>query len=49
MLSSQSLAIFITPFGRYRYLHAPYRLPSIAEHCNPQMAEISMGFINLEE
>ena len=36
---SQALTTFITPFGRYKYLRAPYGLSSIAEHYNRCMAE----------
>ena len=41
--SSQSLTTFITPFGRFRYLRAPYGLSSIAEHYNRRMAEAFEG------
>jgi len=33
----------ITPFGRYKYLRAPYGLSSIAEHYNCRMAEAFEG------
>ena len=36
---SQELTTFITPFGRFKYLRAPYGLLSIAEHYNRRMAE----------
>ena len=36
---SQRLTTFITPFGRFKYLHAPYGISSISEHYNRQMAE----------
>ena len=31
---SQQLTTFITPFGRFKYLRAPYGISSIAEHYN---------------
>ena len=31
---SQKLTTFITPFGRYMYLRAPYGISSISEHYN---------------
>jgi len=34
---SQELTTFITPFGRYKYLRAPYGISSIAEHYNRRM------------
>ena len=40
---SQSLTTFITPFGRYKYLHAPYGISSISEHYNRRMAEAFRG------
>ena len=36
---SQLYTTFITPFGRFKYLRAPYGLSSIAEHYNRRMAE----------
>ena len=30
---SQLLTTFITPFGRFKYLRAPYGISSISEHC----------------
>ena len=41
--ASQSYTTFITPFGRFRYLRAPYGLSSIAEHYNRRMAEAFEG------
>ena len=41
---SQALTTFITPFGRYKYLRAPYGLSSIAKHYNRRMAEAFEGF-----
>ena len=40
---SQALMTFITPFGRYKYLRAPYGLSSITEHYNRRMAEAFEG------
>lgn len=42
---SQLLTMFITPFGRFKYLCAPYEIgiSSISEHCNCQMAEALEG------
>ena len=40
---SQSLTTFITPFGRYKYLRAPYGISSISEHYNRRMAEAFRG------
>ena len=40
---SQLYTTFITPFGRYKYLRAPYGLSSIAEHYNRRMAEAFEG------
>ena len=37
--ASQELTTFITPFGRFKYLRAPFGLSSIAEHYNRRMAE----------
>ena len=34
---------FITSFGRFKYLRAPYGLSSIAEHYNRRMAEAFEG------
>ena len=31
---SQNLTTFITPFGRLKFLRAPYRISSISEHYN---------------
>ena len=41
--ASQLYTTFITPFGRFRYLRAPYGLSSIAEHYNRRMAEAFDG------
>ena len=40
---SQPLTTFITPFGRYKYLHAPYGISSISEHYDRRMAEAFTG------
>ena len=40
---SQSLAMFITPFGRYKYLCARYGISSISEHYNHRMTDAFRG------
>ena len=40
---SQLLTTFITPFGRFKYLRAPYGISSISEHYNRRMAEAFTG------
>ena len=40
---SQLLTKFITPFGRYKYLRAPYGISSISEHYDRCMAEAFAG------
>ena len=40
---SQILTTFITPFGRYKYLRAPYGISSISEHYNCRMTEAFNG------
>ena len=40
---SQLLTTFITPFGRFKYLRAPYGISSIAEHYNRRMDEAFAG------
>ena len=40
---SQLLTTFITPFGRYKYLRAPYGICSISEHYNRRMDEAMAG------
>ena len=40
---SQTLTTFITPFGRYKYLRAPYGISSISEHYNRRMTEAFNG------
>ena len=41
--SSRHLTTFITPFGRYKYLRAPYGNSSISEHYNRRMDECFTG------
>ena len=40
---SQLLTTFITPFGRFKYLRAPYGISSISEHYNRRMDEVFTG------
>ena len=40
---SQSFFTFITPFGRFKYLRAPYGICSISEHYNRRMTEAFAG------
>ena len=40
---SQPLTTFITPFGRFKFLRAPYGLSSISEHYNRRMDEAFEG------
>ena len=40
---SQKLTTFITPFGRFKYLRAPFGISSIAEHYNRRMDEAFAG------
>ena len=40
---SQLLTTFITPFGRFKYLRAPYGISSISEHYDQRMAEAFIG------
>ena len=40
---SQELTTFITPYGRFKYLWAPYGLSSIVEHYNRRMTEALEG------
>ena len=42
---SQLYTTFITPFGCFKYLRAPYGLSSIAEHYNCCMAEAFEGLL----
>ena len=45
---SQLYTTFITPFGRFKYLRAPYGLSSIAEHYNRCMAEAFQGLTGFQ-
>ena len=40
---SQDLTTFITPFGRFKYLRAPFGLSNISEHYNRRMTEALDG------
>ena len=40
---SQKLTTFITPFGRFKYMRAPYGICSISEHYNRRMDEALAG------
>ncbi len=40
---SQLLTTFITPFGHFKYLRAPYGISSISEHYNRRMDEALIG------
>ena len=40
---SQLLTTFITPFGRFKFLRAPYGISSISEHYNRRMDEAFVG------
>ena len=40
---SQLLTTFITPFGRFKYLRAPYGICSISEHYDRRMTEAFVG------
>ena len=40
---SQLLTTFITPFGRFKYLRAPYGISSISEYYDRRMAEAFAG------
>ena len=41
--ASQDLTTFITPFGRFKFLRAPFGLSSISEHYNRRMDEAFTG------
>ena len=43
---SQVLTTFMTPFGRYKFLRAPYGICSISEHYNRRMDEAFTGLCN---
>ena len=40
---SQDITTFITPYGRFKYLRAPYGISSISEHYNRRMDEAFVG------
>ena len=40
---SQLLTTFITPFGRFKFLRAPFGISSISEHYNRRMDEAFVG------
>ena len=42
-MDSQELTTFITPYGRFQFLRAPYGISSISEHYNRRMAEAFEG------
>ncbi len=42
---SQPLTTFITPFGRFKYLRAPYGISSISEHYNRRMDDAFAGLV----
>ena len=44
--TSQLLTTFITPFGRYKFLRAPFGICSISEHYNRRMDEAFSGLKN---
>ena len=44
--ASQLLTTFITPFGRYKFLRAPFGICSISEHYNRRMDEAFSGLDN---
>ncbi len=46
---SQNLTTFITPFGRFKYLRAPYGIFSISEHYNRRMDEALAGMQNFRK
>ena len=45
-LESQILTTFITPFGRYKFLRAPFVISSISDHYNRRMDEAFLGLEN---
>ena len=46
---SQMLTKFITPFGRFKYLRAPYGISSISEHYNRRMDEALNGIQGMQK
>ena len=47
--ASQDLTTFITPFGRFKYLRAPFGISSISEHYNWRMDEAFAGMHNFSK
>ncbi len=47
--SSQDLTTFITPFGRFKFLRAPYGICSISEHYNRRMDEAFKEMKNIKK
>ena len=43
---SQLLTTFMTPFGRFKFLRAPFGICSISEHYNRRMDEAFQGLDN---
>ena len=43
--SSQDFTTFITPFGQFKFLRAPYGISSISEHYNRRMDEAFNGLL----
>ena len=46
--NSQLLTTFITPYGRFKYLRAPYGISSISEHYDRRMAEAFTGLTGFQ-
>ena len=46
---SQLLTTFMTPFGRYKFLRAPFGICSISEHYNRRMDEALQGLSNFRK
>lgn len=42
-IQSQNLTTFITPFGHFNFLRAPYGITSISKHYNRRMDEAFVG------
>ena len=47
--ASQNLTTFITPFGHFKYLRAPYGISSISEHYNRRTDEAFVGMHNFRK
>ena len=45
-VGSHTLTTFISTFGHFRYLTAPYSPSSIADHCNYQISEVFEGLLD---